>query len=123
MSAKAIKITGWILALVLAIFFGITAILKLIGNEQILAQTAAIGIDSGTTRILGVIELISVILFVIPRTGIVGTLLLIAYLGGIIATLLQHHQPMDMFIVIQVLLWITAALRFPELPKRLFAGN
>lgn len=123
MSEKAIKITGWGLAILLALFFGMTAILKLIGNEKILAQTAAIGIDAGTTRILGVIEMISVILIIVPRTGVVGTLLLIAYLGGIIATLLQHHQPFVMFIVIQLLIWITAALRFPELPKRLFSGN
>lgn len=123
MSQKAIKITSWVLSIVLVLFFGMTAILKLIGNEKIIEQMAAIGLDTGVTKILGVIELISIILFIVPRTGVVGTLLLIAYMGGVIATLLQHHQPMVMFIVIQVFIWITAALRFPELPKRLFSGK
>lgn len=123
MSQKAIKVTGWALTIVLAIFFGMTAILKLTGNEKIVAQMAAIGIDTSTTRILGIIEMIAVVLFIVPRTGVVGSLLLIAYMGGVIATLLQHHQPMATFIVIEALVWITAALRFPELPKRLFSGN
>lgn len=123
MSQKAIKITGWALSILLAIFFGLTAILKLVGNERISEQMAAIGLDSGLTKILGVIELISIVLFIVPRTGVVGTLLLISYMGGIIATLLQHHQSVAMFIVIQALVWVAAALRFPELPKRLLAGN
>lgn len=119
MSEKSIKTLGWILAIVLALFFGVTGILKIIGNEKIVAQMSAIGIDTGATRILGIIEVISVILFMVPRTGVVGALLLIAYMGGVIATLLQHHQPFTMFIVIEGLVWVAAALRFPELPKRL----
>ncbi|SHN23727.1 DoxX family protein [Chitinophaga sp. CF418] len=120
MSQKAIKSIGWVITILLALFFGLTSILKIIENEKIVAQTAAIGIDVGMIRILGLIEFFSIILFIVPRTGVVGTLLLIAYMGGVMATALQHQQPMAMFTVIQVLIWIAAVLRFPELGQRLF---
>ncbi len=123
MSQKVIKITGWVLTIVLALFFVMTGTLKLIGNETVIAQTASIGVDPETTRILGIIEIFSVILFIIPRTGVAGTLLLVAYMGGVIATGVQHQQPIAMGMVTEALVWITAVLRFPELGQRLFFGK
>jgi hypothetical protein len=36
-------------------------------------------------------------------------------MGGAMATHLEHQQPVVIAITVQVLLWITLALRFPEL--------
>ncbi|TDX02122.1 DoxX family protein [Dinghuibacter silviterrae] len=119
MSGKTTKTIGWILTIVLALFFGLTGMMKIMENSKIIEQTAAIGIDAGTARILGLIEILSLVLFVVPRTGIVGALLLMAYMGGVIATALQHHQPMVMFIFVEALIWVGAVLRFPELGQRL----
>jgi hypothetical protein len=74
-------------------------------------------------KLLGVVEIISVLLFIIPRTGILGTLLLAAYMGGAIATHLEHRLPLFLPIIIQCLVWITAAIRFPELSKRFTNNN
>ncbi len=101
-----------------------SAFMKLSQNESAIAQAASVGIDAATYRFIGVIEILSLILFVIPRTGIVGTLLLAAYLGGAIVTHLQHQQPVVMAVAVQTLLWVTAFIRFPELKRRLLtAGN
>lgn len=113
------KTTGWVLTLVLALLFTMSAFLKLTQNETALAQAAAIGIGASTYQLIGVIEVISLILFIVPRTGVLGSLLLIAYMGGAIVTHLEHQQPIAMAVAVQVLLWITAALRFPELRQRL----
>ena len=78
------------------------------------------GISAENYLIIGVVELVSLVLFIIPRTGIIGGLLLIAYMGGAIASHLGHQQPVAMAVIIQVLLWITIALRFPEVLQRLF---
>lgn len=85
-------------------------------------QAKSMGIDDTTYQIIGVIELVSLILFLIPRTGVVGSLLLIAYMGGAIVTHLQHQQPFIVPVIIESLVWISAALRFPELVTRLFGG-
>ena len=123
MSQKAIKITGWGMTIVLALVFTMSAFMKLTQNETALAQASSFGIDASTYQFIGVIEIISLILFIVPRTGILGTLLLVAYLGGAIVTHLQHQQPIAMAVIFQMLLWVTAFIRFPELKQRIFQTN
>lgn len=120
MSQKAIKITGWTMTIILALVFTMSAFLKITQNGTALEQASSIGIDTTTYQFIGIIEIISLILFIIPRTGILGTLLLVAYLGGAIVTHLQHQQPITMAVIIQAVLWITAFIRFPELKQRIF---
>lgn len=121
MSQKAIKITGWTLTIILALLFTMSAFMKLTQNETALAQASSFGIDATTYQFIGIIEVISLILFLIPRTGILGTLLLVAYMGGAIVTHLQHQQPIAVAVIIQILLWVTAFIRFPELKQRIFS--
>jgi len=115
MSQKTIRITGWILSILLASLFAMSAFLKLTQNEAALAQATSMGFDAGTYQLIGVVELTALVLFLIPRTGVLGGLLLIAYMGGAIATHLQHQQPVAMAITVQVLLWIAFILRYPAL--------
>jgi hypothetical protein len=119
MSEKTIKIIGWTFTFILGLLFTMSAFMKLTQNAEAVSQAASIGIDAGTYQIIGIIEIASLVLFVIPRTGILGSLLLIAYLGGAIVTHLEHQQPIFMAVAVQILLWITAFVRFPELRQRL----
>jgi len=123
MSQKTIKIIGWVLTIILAFLFIMSASMKLTQNETAVAQASTFGIDATTYLFIGIIEIISLILFIIPRTGIIGTLLLAAYLGGAIVTHLQHQEPIAMAVIIQVILWITAFIRFPELSQRLLTAK
>ena len=117
------KKTGWIISAVLALLFIMSAYMKLSQNEAAVAQAAALGIPAETYQLIGVIEILSLLLFLIPRTGMMGALFLIAYMGGAIATHLQHGQPVAMAVTVQVLLWIAAAFRFPEVTHRLFPAR
>lgn len=123
MSQKTIKIIGWVLTVILAFLFIMSASMKLTQNETAVAQASTFGIDATTYLFIGIIEIISLILFIIPRTGIIGTLLLAAYLGGAIVTHLQHQEPVTMAVIIQMILWITAFIRFPELSQRLLTAK
>lgn len=123
MSQKKIRIIGWIISVVLGLLFAFSAFMKLSPDEAALAQAALVGFDESTYRLIGVIELLSLILFLIPRTGLLGSLLLIAYLGGAIATHLQHQDPATMAVAAQVLLWIAMALRYPVLLHQLFPAT
>ena len=122
MSQKARNITGWVLTALLSFLFISSAAMKLSGGDAATAAAASMGLSTGTIQVIGLVELGSLVLFIIPRTGVLGTLLLAAYLGGAIATHLEHQQPIYMAAAIQALVWITATIRFPELSKRL-AGN
>lgn len=120
MLQKMFERWGWVLTIILGALFTMSAFMKLTQNETAIAQAASLGIDAGTYQLIGIVEVISLILFIIPRTGVLGSLLLIAYMGGAIASHLGHQQPIAMAVVIQILLWITTALRFPELIHRLY---
>lgn len=119
MSQKVLNTTGWVLTILLALLFAMSAFMKLTKNDAALEQAAAVGFDASTYQMIGVIEIISLILFLIPRTALLGSLLLIAYMGGAIATHLQHQQPIVLAVAVQVLLWIVVVLRFPLIRQRL----
>jgi hypothetical protein len=123
MNSKTKKIIDWILTGIIVLMMGASATDKMLGSEHALEMTRSFGITPGIYRLLGIIEMLSVILFAIPRTGILGMLLLAAYLGGAIATHLQHQQSILFPVGIQVFVWITATIRFPELSKRLFFAD
>lgn len=119
MSQKTSRTIGWTLTIILGILFGMSAFMKITQNQTALTQALSFGIDKTTYQFIGIVEIISLILFIIPRTGILGTLALAAYMGGAIVTHLQHHQPIAMAVIIQIGLWITAFIRFTELNHRL----
>ena len=113
------KIIYWVLTgLVSFVFIG-SAIGKFTANAEALKMGASFGLNAQAFTTLGVIEIVSAILFIIPRTGLLGTLLLTAYLGGAIATHLEHAQPVMSPCIIQAFLWIVAVYRFPELRSRI----
>lgn len=123
MSSKTRKIIGWILTGLLAVVFIMSASLKLSGSAEAVKGAAAFGLSAATFKIIGVIEILSLLLFIFPRTGLLGTLLFAAYMGGAIASHLEHQQPAFAPIIIQCLVWITAAIRFPELSRRILGNN
>ena len=120
MTQKTKNIIGWVLTALLAFVFLSSASMKLMGSEQAAKGAEAMGLSHDAIKLIAVIEIASLLLFVFPRTGLLGTLLLAAYLGGAIATHLEHAQPFIVPVIIQCLVWITALIRFPELGHRLF---
>ena len=123
MSDKTKKFINGILAGLVAFIFSGSAISKFTANEEALKMAATFGLDSTANFSLGVIELACVFLFAIPRTGIIGTLLLAAYMGGAIATHLEHGLPVIAPCAIQAFIWIAAFFRFPELTKRVLGKS
>ena len=70
----------------------------------------------GDQRILiGVGELTSALLFLIPLTHSLRVLLLSAYMGGAIVTHMQHGESYVAQSVILALIWVTGFLRHSEL--------
>jgi len=91
--------------------------------EEVSKSMAAVGVSSGTLILIGVIEISSLQLLIIPPTGLLGTSLPAAYLGGAIATHFEHGQSFIASLSIECLLWITATIRFPQLSRRLIEVN
>jgi hypothetical protein len=116
---KTRKIIYWILTGLVTIVFLGSAAGKLTANEEALKMAESFGIDAKTYTIIGIVEMICLILFILPRTGILGTLLLAAYMGGAIATHLEHGVSIVAPCIIQSFVFVVAFYRFPELRTRL----
>jgi len=74
-----------------------------------------IGWETSKATALGVIEALSTIIFLIPRTAIFGAVLLAAYLGGAVATHVRVGDPFIAPVVIGVVVWLALWLREPRL--------
>jgi len=53
-----------------------------------------LGYPVSTSRALGVIELVCIVLYLMPRTSVLGAILLTGYLGGAVATNLRVGSPL-----------------------------
>lgn len=118
-------IVGWVTAILVAAFNAFAGIMKLLPiapGAEAEAMMAKLGMTPGMMVPFGVLELVIVILFVVPRTSTVGFVLMIGYLGGALATNLTHGFSQIEVIpiyVLFVLLMISAWFRNPELVARL----
>jgi hypothetical protein len=119
MNQRVRNITGWILSGLMGLALGASAVDKIFLSSHALEMGASFGLSPTVYRTLGMIEILSVLLFLIPRTGVLGLLLLSSYLGGAIATHLQHGQDILFPAVMESLIWIGAWLRFPKLTQSL----
>lgn len=117
MNNKTKNIIGWVLAGLLSVAFIGSGFMKLTGGNPEMVK--GLGGESNM-MILGILELLMVALFLYPKTGVVGALLMIAYMGGAMAVHLTTGQSIVVPTLIQGLIWITSAIRFPELTQRLF---
>lgn len=119
------KIITWTLTGLVGILFIGSALAKFttIENSEQALQTAKMGISFGTIKYLATIEIMAAVLFLIPRTGILGFGLLTAYMGGAIATHLTHGISVVAPCCILAFVWIVALVRFNEIGQRLFSKN
>lgn len=116
MNNKTKNIIGWVLAGLLSLAFVGSGFMKLTSSDPNMAKMLG---GQANMMALGIIEMLMVALFLFPRTGVVGALLMVAYMGGAMAVHLTTGQSFVVQTVIQCLIWITSAIRFPELLDRL----
>lgn len=119
MTSRNRNILNWVLGALVSGFFIFSASPKLMGSPDGIKMAEGIGLNANSFLIIGIVEVLAAILFLIPRTGVFGTLLLVAYMGGAIATLLEHGLPIMPSCVIAAIVWIVAVIRFPELLSRI----
>jgi hypothetical protein len=92
-----------------------SAIMKLMRVPAVTEGFAHLGIPQGAIVPLGIIELTCLAIYLVPRTAILGTLLLTGYLGGaVLANIIGHTDFIHAFVV-GFLVWAGAWLRVPEL--------
>jgi small ligand-binding sensory domain FIST len=103
------------LVVLFMLFDGVTKILKL---SQVLQASARLHLSIADTVGIGIVLLICTAIYVIPRTAILGAILLTGYLGGATAIQLQAQSPVfeNAFpVIFGVLVWAGLFFRDSQL--------
>ena len=114
--SKQQRIIGWVLSGLLALFLaGPSAAGKFVEWEGKTQMFEKMGFTTDLMMQIGVLEIIIALLFVIPRTGFLGAILLTGYLGGATLTHLRVGEPFVFPVILGVIMWVGLGLRQPEI--------
>lgn len=107
--------TGRIIAGLIAVFLLLDAVMKLVKPKAVADGFVRSGWPLELSVPLGVVLLISTVLYLIPRTAMLGAILLTGYLGGAVATNLRLESPLFTYTLVPVymgvLVWLSLWLR------------
>lgn len=123
--APARRRIGRVLTGLALLFFVMDAGGKLIAPEAMIAHTPALGLpaDAGFYRLLGAILALCTALHALPRTALLGAVLLTGFLGGAVAVNLRADMPLlanTLFgLYLGALMWGGLLLRRPGLASLL----
>lgn len=92
--SKAMRWTGRVLSSLAALFLTFDGAFKLIQPEAVVQGAADLGYPPSTVIPMGVLLLVGVALYVVPRTSILGAIHLTGYLGGAVATHVRVENPL-----------------------------
>jgi hypothetical protein len=85
---------GWVISVVEILFLSLDAVTKLIKSAPVVTATVALGFPEGRIRAMGVLLLIGVVLYAVPRTSVFGAVLVTAYLGGAVCANVRVEAPL-----------------------------
>ena len=112
--SKARRIAAWILTGLITLLLVFSAVMKFLRVPEVMAAVEKWNLTDQLT-LIGAGELISALLFFIPRTHSLGVLLLSAYMGGAIVTHMQNDEPYYTQAIFLLVIWIAGYLRHPQL--------
>jgi hypothetical protein len=108
---KVMTIVGWILSVLPCLLLTMSATFKLIQSEEVVKGFAEQDWPLNTAIPLGVAELASTILYLIPQTAVLGAILLVGYLGGATAVHVRLSEPFWIPVAMGVVIWLGLYLR------------
>ena len=87
-------IAGWVLSVLVILFMLLDGIMKFLKPAEVITTTVdELGYTEQHIFTLGILALTATLLYAIPRTSILGAILLTAYFGGAIASHLRIDNP------------------------------
>jgi len=78
--------TGQIITVLTSLFMLLDGVMKIVKPVQVLEATARLGYPVTTLTGIGVTLIACTLVYIIPRTSILGAILLTGYLGGAVAS-------------------------------------
>ena len=112
MASKAAVWTGRVISAAPVLLLVMSATMKLMKSPDVVKGFGEMGYPESLMLPLGIVELACALLYVIPRTSVVGAILVTGYLGGATATHARLNDPhFALPVVLGVLAWLGLLLR------------
>lgn len=106
---------GWVITGLITLFLFFDGVVHVLNVQQVKDSMADLGFPAGAAVGIGVLELVLLALYVVPRTAPLGAVLLTGYLGGAVAAQVRIEAPLlstGLFPVYTgILLWLGLYLR------------
>lgn len=107
-----IVIIGHVLTVLITLMLLMSAVMKFLKPEFMMNDfVGKFGYLEEHAFWIGLTELVCVVLFAIPKTSVLGAILLTGYLGGAAATHVRINDPFIAPIIIGVIVWAALFLR------------
>lgn len=113
--SRAARITGWVMTILPSLMFAFSGVMKFIPSPQLNEGLAHLQIPVSWASRLGLLELACVVIYLVPRTAVIGAILLTGYLGGAMLTHLRVGEPPVAHVIMGIVLWGGLWLRDPRL--------
>jgi len=114
--AKASLWTGRIMSAIPVLLMLFSGVVKLLKPAPVVQGFAKFGYPESLIVVLGIIEILCVLVYLIPRTSILGAILMTGYLGGATATNVRVSDPSSVItVLLGVFVWGGLYLRDVQL--------
>jgi DoxX-like family len=113
-ASKGTRWTGYVMSYLPALFLLLDGVMKLIKPGFVVDATTKLGYQESVIVPIGVVMVISTVLYLLPRTSVLGAILLTGHLGGAVATHVRAFEgafPIVFPVIIGALLWAGLYLR------------
>ena len=94
MTSNRARWAGRIISALAVLFLTFDVTIKVLRLQFAVDGTVQLGFPASSVLPLGLIELVCLVLYLVPRTSVIGAILFTGYLGGAIATHLRLGNPM-----------------------------
>jgi DoxX-like protein len=104
--SKGMIWTGRVVSAIPVLLMVFSAVMKFAKPAPVVEGIVRFGYPAGLLFVLGVLEFLSCVVYVIPQTAVLGAILMTGYLGGATATNVRVGDPSwIMTVVLGVMVW------------------
>lgn len=107
--SKPKRWTSFIMSGLVILFMLFDGVMKFVKPPEVIEGTLALGYAVEHLPILGGLAILSTLLYVLPRTAVLGAILLTGYFGGAMATHIRLNNPLFTHILftayLGILMW------------------
>lgn len=110
---------GRVISILASLVFLMSAFMKVKGGAEVTQGMAHLGLPESLILPLAILEISCVVIYLIPRTSVLGAVLLTGYIGGAICTHMRVGDPFFIQVALGIFVWLGLYLREDRLKKLL----